>query len=1052
MSDPSNISFVFQGETYTSARALCQAFRQKWPEAQDEVRSGRLRAWAASTGQDALQEALLKIEHTSDLSEDQKLFLSLAQIDPDQPLCWKQVCLAPAEIEKSARLALGGAPDSEKAQTALLEALRDNVITLSLRVFLPHKSQAALDAFIKLQNDFLHHINLYSTIFHLYEKKVTRHNVYYNHDAAALDVLLFLLSSEHVSEMKEQAKSIATKEALSCPWYKHLNQTAEKEPVLLLFVLMLSSVAQAEARLDTEWAELAKAREGTQENPLAPVMVPIRTEGPSLRESLFLIGKYPITVGEYTKYTGMIGHSAGEGWTYPGFLQDEKHPVVNITWEEAVAYAEWLSKLTGHPYTLPTEKQWIAAAGPSLDQRENPDDYGTFHRAGGQPVHGTTPVDAHPANHQGVSDISGNTWDWLMDHGHAEGTHLLRGGAWDQTIDQHHLHHHSESATENNTIGFRVVRLYGVYPPEEQDTRLFYLPSVLKTLNVGALEQGSPNDFFSLAEMYRDGHNVPQDRDESIKWFRKAAEAGHLPSQLHLAQLYSEGRFVSKNEAEAAKWFLMAAKQGHRDAQMSYALMLEEGHAFKTNPEEAAKWFMAAAEQGNPEAQHRLACMMRDGRGVEKNQQMAATWFQKAAENGHPVAQYDLACALRDGIGFPKSESDALTWFSTSALQGNLRAQVALAELYRDGRGIEQNEKEAFHWFMQAANRGDIEAQYHAAIMLAGGRGTVRNETDALKWFQISGQQGYLAAQLQSAFMHKEGRGCQRDWPEAMRWFQMAAEQNDPEACFELAEIYWLAPDEMPRREAEALSLFMMAEKAGHPGAHERISEILGARKHRRHIRIAIFTILGLFILGGLIATYMSIIAGRFTVLVQQRGYEGGEERVLVIKRIPGLSFLESADSICLHETSGAGPECRQFVTDQLIPRATIIAEFGYSDFIYGLSMDGRTYMSSGDRQDRSEFTSSPPLFVRMNEPYVYNIATSGSGFRNILVLQKPSWLNITRSDVRHGTLTLEGMPMEEDNATPGTYKIHLRLDDNSLSLLYQDQVFNINVIKNPDK
>ena len=82
-----------------------------------------------------------------------------------------------------------------------------------------------------------------------------------------------------------------------------------------------------------------------------------------------------------------------------------------------------------------------------------------------------------------------------------------------------------------------------------------------------------------------------------------------------------------------------------------------------------------------------------------------------------------------------------------------------------------------------------------------------------------------------------------------------------------------------------------------------------------------------------------------------------------------------------------------------------------------------------------------------MDELYIYNITTSGSGFRNIIVKEKPSWLSITSSDIRGGTLTLEGTPTEGD-AGPGTYGIRLRLDDNTNSLIYPEQTFTITIPK----
>ena len=45
-------------------------------------------------------------------------------------------------------------------------------------------------------------------------------------------------------------------------------------------------------------------------------------------------------------------------WRDPGFAQDGEHPVVNVSWNDAVAFAAWLSRAEGRNYRLPTEAEW----------------------------------------------------------------------------------------------------------------------------------------------------------------------------------------------------------------------------------------------------------------------------------------------------------------------------------------------------------------------------------------------------------------------------------------------------------------------------------------------------------------------------------------------------------------------------------------------------------------------------------------------------------------------------------------------------------------------
>ena len=50
----------------------------------------------------------------------------------------------------------------------------------------------------------------------------------------------------------------------------------------------------------------------------------------------------------------------------------ESHPVVNVTWDDALAYCRWLSQVTGKPITLPSEAEWEKAARGDKDQRAYP--------------------------------------------------------------------------------------------------------------------------------------------------------------------------------------------------------------------------------------------------------------------------------------------------------------------------------------------------------------------------------------------------------------------------------------------------------------------------------------------------------------------------------------------------------------------------------------------------------------------------------------------------------------------------------------------------------
>ena len=93
------------------------------------------------------------------------------------------------------------------------------------------------------------------------------------------------------------------------------------------------------------------------------------------------------------------------------------------------------------------------------------------------------------------------------------------------------------------------------------------VPVDSETALVDAAEQGDAETQYKLGFMYEGSDSVPEDYTEAAKWYRKAAEQGHVTAQWMLGGIYypGEDEGVPDNDVEAYAWFSVAATNGQED-------------------------------------------------------------------------------------------------------------------------------------------------------------------------------------------------------------------------------------------------------------------------------------------------------------------------------------------------------------------------------------------------------------------------------------------------------------------------------------------------------
>ena len=223
----------------------------------------------------------------------------------------------------------------------------------------------------------------------------------------------------------------------------------------------------------------------------------------------FAVGVYEVTVSEFGRFVEGTGHSTGDschlwtgkargemmqgfGWRNPGFEQGGDHPVACVNWDDARAYAQWLSRSTGERYRLLSEAEWeyAARAGAQTARWWGEGESGQCAHANGADAGAgfswgigcsdghsrTAPVGSYRANAWGLHDVLGNVREWTEDcwnEGYAgapgdgrawteQGNcsqRVLRGGSWDgEPMKLRSAIRSRNRVGRGDDAGFRVAR------------------------------------------------------------------------------------------------------------------------------------------------------------------------------------------------------------------------------------------------------------------------------------------------------------------------------------------------------------------------------------------------------------------------------------------------------------------------------------------------------------------------------------------------------------------------------------------------------------------
>lgn len=208
----------------------------------------------------------------------------------------------------------------------------------------------------------------------------------------------------------------------------------------------------------------------------------------------FAVMETEVTRGQFARFAAETKYRGDERckWDHPGFSQTDEHPVVCVSWNDATAFAAWLSKRTGEAYRLLSEAEWeyVARAGTTTRFAFGDDDASVCGNArlsceAAGDAKGTVAAKSFKPNAFGLYDLHGNAWEWVQDCWHADytggpadgrawetecsrGQRVPRGGGWINAAYTARSAGRSSGVPDNrfNVIGFRLSRTLPAQAPD----------------------------------------------------------------------------------------------------------------------------------------------------------------------------------------------------------------------------------------------------------------------------------------------------------------------------------------------------------------------------------------------------------------------------------------------------------------------------------------------------------------------------------------------------------------------------------------------------------
>ena len=239
----------------------------------------------------------------------------------------------------------------------------------------------------------------------------------------------------------------------------------------------------------------------------------------------------------------------------------------------------------------------------------------------------------------------------------------------------------------------------------------------------------------SEKEAFKKGNDFyfeTEDEEEGLKYFKIAAEKGHIVSQYYLGFINYQ---YLNNEEEAKKWFYEAAKQNDLESIFMFGYLSQ-----------SMKWLTIAADRGHVEAQYELGLISYEGNAIA---------FEDSWDNNYGFCYHDLRPINKPygDLYFKKSKNidykQALKRFHQAAQKNYIPAIFMIGLCYYFGFRVTKNLDKAIEFFKKdkklffdlfytLSEHSSADAKYIVGICYLNGFGTPKDEGEGISWLEIA--------------------------------------------------------------------------------------------------------------------------------------------------------------------------------------------------------------------------------------------------------------------------------------------------------------------------